>query len=131
MIFVSVTRLRLRSWRFLIPFFRHAAASLRQAKGAPGCLHARVRRTRGLTFWTMTCWSDESSMWEYRHSKAHLKAMPMLAQWCDEAAYANWEQVSSTPPDWQVASERLRQTGHLSKVSHPSILHSSGTINTD
>ncbi len=70
-------------------------------------------------------------MREYRNSKAHLKAMPMLAGWCDEAAYANWEQPAPEPPDWETAREKLRQTGHLSKVLHPSVLHSSGTINTD
>lgn len=49
---VSVTRLRVRSARFLLPFLWQAVRSALQAKRSRGNLGVRLRKTRGLAFWT-------------------------------------------------------------------------------
>jgi hypothetical protein len=120
MALVSVTRLRLRSPRYLLPFAWFAWRSRRQASHAPGHRGSTVRRQPQLAFWTLTVWEDEASMQAYRNSGAHLQAMPKLATWCDEAAYAHWEQEGALLPDWHTAEGRLKREGHFSRVKHPS-----------
>jgi hypothetical protein len=63
---------------------------------------------------------DEAAMRVYRGSGAHMKAMPKLLDWCDEASIAHWEQESNELPDWVDAHRRMVAEGRMSKVKHPS-----------
>jgi hypothetical protein len=54
---------------------------------------------------------------------AHLKAMPKLMEWCDEASVVHWTQEGSTPPSWEEADRRMRTQGRPSKVRYPSADH--------
>jgi heme-degrading monooxygenase HmoA len=120
MAFVSVTRLRVRSVRFLPAFIWYARLSSRQARLAPGNLSVRLRKAEGLAFWTLTMWLDEGAMRAYRSAPPHRNVMPKLRQWCDEASVAHWTQESRESPGWGVAEERMAETGRLSGVSYPS-----------
>jgi hypothetical protein len=117
---VSITRLRLRSPRFLLPFIAYALLSERQARRAAGNLAADVTRDSHGAYWTRTVWRDNQSMRAFMMSGMHRRAMPKLLDWCDEAALVHWEQDSATPPDWQEAHHRLVTQGRQSKVRHPS-----------
>ncbi len=123
MIFVSVTRLRLRKFRFLPQFFFHAFLSTRQAKRTPGCLLVQTLAQKGLTFWTITLWKEEDAMRAFRNGGAHRAVMPKLAEWCDEATYIHWLQQSESPPTLREAHARLVAEGVVSKVLHPSPAH--------
>ena len=123
MIFVSLTRLRLRSIRFLPQFALHATRSRNQIQRAPGFLVGALLPDRKWTFWTMTAWDSEESMRQYMISGAHKTAMPRLLQWCDEASVAHWTQTEATLPSWTEADRRMRETGRISKVRHPSPRH--------
>ncbi len=74
-------------------------------------------------FWTLTVWENERDMKAYRGSKAHAKAMPRLAVWCDEGAYAHWIQEGEALASWPEAHAKLVRDGKLSRVSHPSPDH--------
>jgi hypothetical protein len=153
---VSITRLRLRSLRFFVPFLVYTQRSLRQAKRAPGCRGVKVRRTSRLTFWTLTAWESEESMQAYRVGSPHREAMRKLPHWCDEAAVARWSAGAAAPvpaasqetvaegeapahserscgplPSWEQGVEGLLRYGRLSKVRHPSEAQSSNRINVD
>ncbi len=95
MALVSITRLRLRSWRFLPVFAWYVLRSSRQAARAEGNLAAKLLRERRNTFWTSTMWSGETAMKKFMTSGAHGKAMRKLAEWCDEAAVVHWTQESA------------------------------------
>jgi hypothetical protein len=97
-----------------------------QAQRSAGFLGGRVAPEPPLGFWTFTVWADGESMRRFRNTAAHLKAMPRLLDWCDEASYVHWEQENSEVPTPKVAFERLRDAGHLSKVRHPSPAHIAG-----
>jgi Domain of unknown function (DUF3291) len=120
MAFVAVTRLRVRSVRFLLPFGFHAWRSRRQARRARGNLGVRLRRFERSVFWTLTVWQDEAAMADYRITPPHSDAMPKLLGWCDEASVVHWTQDSDELPDWEVAERRMAAEGRLSKVKHPS-----------
>lgn len=121
--FVSLTRLRVRSIRFLPGFALYTFRSLRQVRKASGYLGGGVLADRSWTFWTMTSWNDQQSMRGYMLSGAHRAAMPKLLDWCDEASVAHWEQPEDTLPSWTEADQRMRSSGRTSKVRHPSPHH--------
>lgn len=127
MIFVSLTRLRLRSVRFLPLFAFHAVRTQRQVSNAPGCLKVALLPDRIFTFWTMTAWESEAAMRAYMISGAHKRAMPHLMHWCDEASITHWMQEGRALPPWSEADRRMRSEGRPSKVSHPSPQHLSLT----
>jgi hypothetical protein len=120
MAFVSLTRLRVRSWRFLPFFFLHAISTSKQAKTAEGNLSVSVLREGFFIFWTRTTWTSESAMKAYMISGAHGKAMRHLLNWCDEAAIAHWTQDSDELPSWEESHRRMQESGRPSKVNHPS-----------
>ncbi len=117
--FVSLTRLRLRSIRFLPLFGIDMLRTNSQVKKAGGFLHGRLLADRDWTFWTLTAWDSQASMRAYMLSGPHKAAMPKLMEWCDEASVAHWEQVEAELPTWEEADRRMRTTGRLSKVLHP------------
>ena len=75
------------------------------------------------TYWTLTVWSSEQAMKKFRGANAHARAMPRLADWCDEGAYAHWIAAGDAIPIWEEAYEHLVAEGRLSRVTHPSENH--------
>ena len=126
---VSVTRLRLRSVRYLLPFLVWAFKSNNQAMKTPGCVAIDTRKTRGLTFWTRSVWKDESSLKSFMINAPHRKVMPKLYVWCDEAAIGRWQTQSDTLPSWEEAQQRIVSHGRLSRVKAPSRMQAEGVIN--
>jgi heme-degrading monooxygenase HmoA len=138
--FISLTRLRIRSIRFLPLFLLHAFRSRSQVRRAPGFLTGALLPDKDRTFWTMTAWDSEASMRQFMISGSHKAAMPHLVEWCDEASVAHWLQ-SDTPhaksgtldprpetpdpalPTWEEADRRMRSSGRPSKIKHPSPNH--------
>lgn len=125
MIFVSLTRLRIRSFRFVPLFLIHVFRSMRQVKKAPGFQHGELLTDRSWTFWTMTAWDSHESMRQFMTTGSHKNAMPHLLHWCDEAAVAHWEQQETSLPSWTEADKRMRTDGRVSKVLKPSPQHAS------
>ena len=122
---VSVTRLRLRSARYLLPFIVYSLRSMSQAKRSPGNIAADARRDKHGGYWTRSVWRDAESMRAFMTSGPHKQAMPRLLDWCDEAALVHWEQESDGLPGWQEAHTRLVAEGRRSKVRYPSPAHES------
>jgi heme-degrading monooxygenase HmoA len=123
MLFVSVTRLRVRSIFYLPQFIVQALRSSRQAERAPGFLVGALMREPGNVFWTITVWQDDAAMNSYRTQGVHRSVMPRLLNWCDEASIAHWTQDTAEVPSWQEAHRRMVEQGRPSKVNHPSPAH--------
>ncbi|GGG94432.1 DUF3291 domain-containing protein [Silvibacterium dinghuense] len=123
MVLISVTRLRIRSPRFLPSFAVYTLRSLLQARKAGGFVAGALLPDRERTFWTMTLWQSEEAMRTFMSSGAHRQAMPKLMHWCDEAAVVRWQQAEAALPGWGEADRRLRAEGRASKVLHPSADH--------
>ena len=118
--FVSVTRLRVRSRRYVPGFLIQSLRSALQAKGAAGNLAVSVLRDADRAFWTCTVWLDEAAMRSFMQSGVHRRVMVRLPEWCDEAALVHWVQNTDQPPSWAEAHRRLQREGRRSRVSHPS-----------
>ena len=118
--FVSVTRLRVKSLFFLIPFMRANEASVKEIKVSKGLLKGKELIDKKLTFWTVTIWDNDESMKKFRGSIAHRNAMQQLPIWCNEASYHHWIQEDDELPSWDTISKKLFSEGRLSKVRNPS-----------
>ncbi len=125
MTFVSLTRLRVRSIRFVPLFAVHTLRSLSQVKKAAGFQQGALLADRSWTFWTITAWESQEAMRAYMVTGSHKNAMPHLQHWCDEASVAHWTQPENTLPSWAEADRRMRESGRISKVLHPSPEHAS------
>jgi len=120
---ISVTRLRIRSLRFLPGFALYSSQSLRQVKKAAGFQQGRLLPDRNWTFWTLTAWDDEQSMRQFMTAGAHKKAMLKLIDWCDEASVVHWQQDQADLPSWAEVDQRMRLDGRPSKLRNPSPGH--------
>jgi Domain of unknown function (DUF3291) len=127
MVFISVTRLKIRSLRFVPLFAFHTFRSLRQVRKAPGFQNGAVLADRGWAFWTMTAWDSQENMRKFMTTDSHKKAMPHLLNWCDEASVAHWIQPETILPSWTEADKRMREEGRASKVRYPSPHHATLT----
>jgi hypothetical protein len=123
MAFVSITRLRLRSFLYLLPFIVHASRSSNQIIKAKGFLKGKTLLDKNLTFWTMSLWTVDAEMRAYRNTDAHKKAMPKLQRWCDEASIVHWQQDDAEFPGWDESHKRMLAEGRSSKVKRPSDDH--------
>lgn len=123
MVFISVTRLRIRSWRFIFAFAVHTLRSRQQVRKAPGFLTGALLNDRDMTFWTMTVWDSQQNMRAFMTRGAHQRAMPHLLNWCDEASVVHWTQLEATLPSWTEANAHMRANGRASKVRYPSPQH--------
>ena len=127
---VSITRLRVRSWRHVLPFIVYALRVSRQAKNAEGNLAVSLLREAQNNYWTRTVWTTEAAMKAFMLAGPHRKVMRRLLEWCDEAALVHWQQDADQPPDWDGAHQRLQREGRRSKVNHPSPAHENFQIPT-
>ncbi len=118
--FVSITRLKVKSFFYLLPFMRANERSAKQLVKTAGLLQGKELIDKGLTFWTLTLWSDDGQMKAFRNSNAHRQAMQKLPYCCSEASYFHWNQEEFTLPDWTTASEKLIGKGKITKVRNPS-----------
>jgi len=129
--FVSVTRLHLASrWSFPL-FVFYAFTSSKQARRSPGFLAGWLSNDGDLGFWTSTVWESREAMHAFRNSGTHLKAMPRLLRWCDEASFVHWEQPDASAPTPDLAFDRMSREGILSKVDNPSTRHRAGQTVSD
>jgi heme-degrading monooxygenase HmoA len=121
--FVSVTRLRVRSVRFIPAFFWYAIRSQRQVRSAIGFQGGALLADAKWTYWTLTAWDSLEAMRAYMTAGAHRKAMPKLTNWCDEASVVHWQSDGQQIPDWREAAERMQRQGRPSKIRYPSPDH--------
>lgn len=117
---VAITRLRVRSWRYLPLFFAQTLRAAIRAKGAEGNLAVSVMRDAHKTYWTRTVWSNDQAMRAFLWSHRHRQLLRRLAEWCDEAAVVHWTQESPEAPSWETAHERMLLDGQPARVTHPS-----------
>lgn len=121
--FVSATRLRIRSWRFLPAFFLSTLGIRAELRRADGFLGGSLLADRNRTFWTLSVWQSADAMQRYILTGAHKRAMPKLVHWCDEASIVHWEQGTTAKPDWSEVNIRMRNEGRPSHLPNPSNSH--------
>jgi hypothetical protein len=117
---ISVTRLRVRSIRFLPRLWWEIRKMRRALENGPGFLVGKFLADRHWAFWTMTLWKDRESMRAFRDSGVHAAVMPHAARWCDEASVVHWETEADRLPGWDEAYRRMSEAGSPTPLKFPS-----------
>jgi len=123
---VSLTRLRVRAWRYMPGFIWYTYRSKQQLVRSPGFVVGQLANAPSRTFWTTTAWTDEAAMKRFRDADWHKRAMPKLLEWCDEASVARWTQDTSDLLTAADMLEKMTASGRTSKVRNPSAGHAAG-----
>jgi hypothetical protein len=126
--FISVTRLRLRSLRFIPGLYWETGKISRFLETAPGFLGGKLLADRHRTFWTMSVWKDAESMRAFRNSRVHAAVIPKVNQWCDEASVVHWETGDGRLPDWIEAWRRMIESGRPMPLTFQSTDHKARRI---
>lgn len=128
---ISVTRLRLRSYRYLPLFLFYSILSAWQAKRTPGNLGVTLLVDEKNTYWTRTAWIDEVSMRTFAIGSVHRHVMPKLSDWASEASAVHWEEQEFFGlPSWDEAHQKMIEEGFRGKLNYPSPAHISYEIAT-
>ena len=105
--YVSITGLQLKRVWHAPTFWRHAAASMAQAKAAQGCLSADARTINGVHH-TLTVWTSREAMQRYLSDGAHLNAMKAFKSFATGKVYGfEGEEV----PEWHMVHRLWHDNG--------------------
>jgi len=113
---VAVTRLRVRSIRFLPRLYWDAWKIKRSLRKAPGFLEGKLLVDRNRAYWTITSWKDLESMLAFRNGKVHARVARMVYKWCDEASVVHWTTKDPQLPTWKEAHRRMTEAGKLTQL---------------
>src|SRR5262245_35117401 len=123
---VGVTRLRLRSVRFIPRLNWESIKIKRSVVESPGFLGGKILVDRNHAYWTMTSWKDLDSMRAFRNGDAHAAAASMLDRWCDEASVLHWETEDDELPGWKEVHRRMSEAGRRIPLEFESADHKAG-----
>jgi len=122
-VFISVTRLRLKSPLYLPVFMWNNFLIIWQTINTPGFWGGKLLLDANQAYWTMTAWDEQAAMKIFRNSGTHRSVMPKIQDWCDEASVVHWRQAETSLPDWAEVHQRLITDGFLTRLTHPSPAH--------
>lgn len=127
-VFISVTRLRLKSPLYLPVFMWNNFLIIWQTINTPGFLRCEILQDSQQTFWTMTAWDEQAAMKIFRNSSAHRSVMPKIQDWCDQSSVVHWRQAETSLPDWAEVHQHLIKDGFFTRLADPSPAHRKGNI---
>jgi hypothetical protein len=128
MYLLSVTRLRVKKYRLLPIFYWFSSFAIRQVARSSGFVAGGIGVDRKKAFWTATLWENGQSMQQFVGSGTHLKLLPKLREWCDEACTAHCEYQSEEIPDVDFCFDFLSREGDYSFLREPTADHRNKTI---
>lgn len=105
--YISITGLEIKAWWHIPTFWRHAFASMVQARKADGNISAEARQIHGVHH-TLTVWRDRKSMLSFVHSSSHAKAITVFGRIATGKTYGY---MSESVPDWADIPAIWREKG--------------------
>lgn len=105
--FISVTRLHIKSKRKLPIFFFHTIKSIIQSKNTEGLKFSSFNKEGWDTYWTLTVWESKEHMMVFRNNGNHLKSMKISRNIAYKLELIYW--VAEAIPTWNECKERLHK----------------------
>ncbi|MBE9116498.1 hypothetical protein IQ249_11360 [Lusitaniella coriacea LEGE 07157] len=123
MVFISATRLHLRTRLYIPLFLWHTFLIQRQMRKKPGFLGGKLLADANRVYWTLTVWEEAAAMKHLRDAGAHKRAMSYLQKWVDESSVVHWYQDSPEIPSFAEVHQKMLEDGHFSRLKNPSDKH--------
>lgn len=128
MAYLSMTRLKLKSARYVIPFLVYNERVVKQIRTSEGFLKGKLLATPTLSMWTTTLWASQEALKAFYLNGTHRIAMAKLNEWSSEAASAHQQVDINELPSWGYISTQLCKIGHFTALKEPSLEHEHRTI---
>ena len=103
--FISVTRLELRSYWSFFKFLSISKRAQKQAEQAKGNLHVGLNNLGFRFFLTLTAWDSEEDMLTFIKTGAHAEAMRRSGEIARSVQSTHFE--ANEVPDWEEARKKL------------------------
>jgi heme-degrading monooxygenase HmoA len=128
MVYLSMTRLKLKSAIYLLPFSIQNEQVIRQIRTSRGFLKGKELATPNLSMWTATLWDSQEDLRVFYLSGSHKKAMKNISEWSSEAVSGHQEIDSIELPAWDNIRLQLLSIGHFINLKESSFAHQEGMI---
>lgn len=126
--YLSMTRLKLKSTAYLLPFFIQNEQVIRQLRTSKGFLKGKQLATPNLSMWTVTLWSSKEDIRAFYLSGSHKQVMKNINKWSSEAVAGHQEIDFIELPSWQEIRNKLIAVGHFANLEKASSAHSKRLI---
>jgi len=103
--YISTTRLQLKSIWKIVEFFRFNSGVLRQIKAANGILSIDTKGTSFTNFYTLTSWRSKDDMLRFMRNGAHAAAMKNSISFAKKITAHGYE--ADHLPSWEEAIKLL------------------------
>ncbi|MEP2025676.1 MAG: hypothetical protein ABJH98_04220 [Reichenbachiella sp.] len=107
--YVSITRLKLKSIWLLPRFARQSNKAAQQAKAAPGNLKVKLSNRWFRYFYTITHWNSKQAMQQFMINGDHKEAMQHWNKYASEVKAHGYE--TDQPPNWKDARLIMENEG--------------------
>lgn len=125
-----MTRLKLRSPKYLIPYLIQSEQIITQIVVSQGFLKGKILATLGLSMWTATLWSDRDASYAFHLRGKHQNSMPLFRDWAEEAVLGVQTISSEQLPSWSHIAKKLEEIGHFYRLDRCSENHLNQIIPT-
>lgn len=109
--YVSITRLKLKSIWLLPKFARQSNLVAQQAKESPGNLKVKLSNRWFRYFYTLTHWNSKETMQQFMIHGAHKTAMQQWSDYASEVKAYGFE--TNEPPKWKEARLIIENQGRI------------------
>ncbi|NES18703.1 MAG: hypothetical protein F6K41_07170 [Symploca sp. SIO3E6] len=109
---LSVTWLKLKHPKYLIPYLILSGRIIREVRVSEGFLKGKVLGTAGLSMWTATLWTSREASNAFHLQGVHWKSVRTIGKWSSEAASGHKNINSRQLPQWEHIAALLKQTGN-------------------
>ncbi|WP_422362079.1 hypothetical protein [Reichenbachiella sp.] len=109
--YVSITRLKLKSIWLLPKFAGQSNKVARQANQSSGILKVRLSNRWFKYFYTMTHWNSKEAMQQFMINGEHKVAMKQWSDYASEVKAYGFE--TNDPPKWKEARSLIKKQGRI------------------
>ena len=120
MFYLSMTRLRLKSPLYLIPFFVQNEKILSQLRTSQGFIKGKVLAAPNLSMWTVTLWSSEEDLRAFYLNGEHGETIEKIDQWSSDSVGCHQSTESDEIPSWENVRLQLIKSGRFRDLKEPS-----------
>jgi hypothetical protein len=120
MFYLSMTRLRLKSPLYLIPFFVQNEKILSQLRASQGFIKGKVLAAPNLSMWTATLWASEQDLRAFHLNGEHGETIEKIDEWSSDSARCHQLTESDKIPSWENVRLELIKSGRFRDLTEPS-----------